>query len=94
MNQTQQGYAPERGEHDEQRVDEQPKMSKTMSKTLAKTLAREKNRLKTQEGQMISVSSHSFSSGILHSDHLHVRNILFSRYLLFAGSEEDELRGK
>lgn len=93
MNQTQQAYAPERGGHDEQRVASKT-MSKTKSKTLAKTLAKEKNRLKTQEGQMISVSSHSFSSCILHSHYLHVQNILFSRYSLFAGSEEDELRGE
>ncbi|KAG9526182.1 hypothetical protein KCV07_g719, partial [Aureobasidium melanogenum] len=42
MNQTQQAYTPERGGHDDQQI-----------KT-SKTLAKEKNRLKTQEGQMIN----------------------------------------
>jgi hypothetical protein len=66
MNQTQQAYTPERGGHDDQQVNEQIKMSKT--------LAKEKNRLKTQEGQMINVSLHSFSSYILHDHHLRVEN--------------------
>ncbi|KAK6007167.1 hypothetical protein QM012_006175 [Aureobasidium pullulans] len=54
MGRTDQASVPERGGHDDQPINEQPKMSKSMSKTLAKTLAREKNQLKTQEGQMIS----------------------------------------
>lgn len=90
MNQTQQPYAPQRGVHDDQRINEQP----VMSKTLSKTLAREKNRLKTQEGQMISVSAYSSGCCILHNHHLRVRNSLSSQYLLFAGFEENELRGK
>ncbi|KAG9645606.1 hypothetical protein KCU64_g10861, partial [Aureobasidium melanogenum] len=46
MNQTQQACVPKREGHDDQQVNEQIKMSKT--------LAKEKNRLKTQEGQMIN----------------------------------------
>lgn len=86
MNQIQQAYTPERGEHDDQQVNEQTKMSKI--------LAKEKNRLKTQEGQMINVSPHCFSSIVLHDHHFHVWKTLSVRYLLFTGFEEDELRGK
>lgn len=90
IDQTQQAYVSERGGHDDQRVNEQP----SMSETLSKTLAREKNRLKTQEGQMISVSACLFSCCGFHDHQLRIRDSLFGQYLLFAGFEENELRGK
>lgn len=82
MDQVQQAYHLRPDGHNEQQVSEQTKTSKTQ--------AQEENRLKTQEGQMIKVSPHGFSSFSPRPSSSRVEH-LFNRYLLFAGFKEDEL---
>lgn len=81
MIQTQQALTHDGG-HGSLRADEQSHMSKTV--------AREMNRLKTQEGQMINVRPDPLT--------LHARryscSVLWSQYLLFTGSEENEFQRK
>lgn len=78
MIQTQQALTHDGG-HGARRANEQSHMSKAV--------VREMNRLKTQEGQMINVRPTPLTLRVWS----YSRSILWSQFLLFTGSEKNEL---